>query len=46
VKKYYETGDRRYLYMAWDQNEDSWYDRVYYPIEHYGEEPIIKEEEK
>jgi len=39
--KFYETGDKRYLYMAWDQNEDSFYDRTYYPIERYGEEPII-----
>ena len=38
---FYRTGDRRYLYQAWDQNEDSWYDRVYYPLERYGEEPII-----
>jgi len=38
--KYYETGDRRYLHQAWDHNETSWYDRVYYPIEEYGKEPI------
>lgn len=42
--KYYETGDRRYLHMCWDYNEDSWYDRTYYPIERYGKEPIIEEE--
>jgi len=41
ILKYYETGDRRYLYMCADQNEDSWYDRVYYPVTHYGENPII-----
>lgn len=40
--KYYETGDRRYLHMCWNENEDSWYDRVYYPLEYYGEEPIYK----
>ena len=37
---YYETGDRRYLYQAYDHNEDSHYDRVYYPIEYYGKEPV------
>jgi len=41
VRKYYETGDRRYLYKAFSENEDSWYDRTYYPIERYGEKPII-----
>jgi hypothetical protein len=39
---YYKTGDRRYLYMAWDRNEDSWHDRLYYPLEHYGNSPIYK----
>ncbi len=38
--KYYETGDRRYLYMWWDRGEDSDYNRLYYPIENYGLEPI------
>ena len=37
---YYMTGDKRYLEMAYDTNEDSWFDRKYYPIEHYGKEPI------
>ena len=41
VLNYYKTGDRRYLYMAGDRNEDSWYDRVYYPLERYGREPIM-----
>ena len=40
ILKYYETGDRRYLHMSWDHNEDSWYDRVDYPVERYGKEPI------
>lgn len=40
ISKYFETGDRRYLYMYWDQGTDSWYDRIYYPLEHYGLEPI------
>ena len=38
--EYYVTGDRRWLFRAWNHNEDSWYDRVYYPIEHYGDNPI------
>lgn len=46
LANFYETGDRRWLYKAWDENEDSWYDRVHYPIEHYGEEPIFKIESK
>lgn len=40
---FYNTGDRRYLYMAFDQNEDSWYDRLYYPLERYGKEPIYND---
>jgi len=40
---YLQTGDLRYLWMFWDKNEDSWYDRRDYPIEHYGEKPIYKE---
>ena len=40
LRKYYETGDRRYLHMCWDRNEDSWYDRVHYPIERYGKKPM------
>ena len=38
--KYWETGDRRYLYMFWNRWEDSDYNRLYYPIEYYGKEPI------
>jgi len=37
---YYKTGDRRYLYQWWDRGEDSWYNRLYYSLEHYGKEPI------
>lgn len=43
---FYKTGDRRYLYMYWDQGEDSWYDRVYHPLEHYGDSPIFEKEER
>lgn len=42
ICKYYETGDMRYLYMWWDRGEDSWYNRLYYPLEHYGTEPIYE----
>ena len=37
---YYMTGDRRWLYMYWDQGEDSYYNRKYFPLEHYGEKPL------
>lgn len=40
ICKYWETGDRRYLFMWWDRGEDSDYNRLYYPLEHYGKEPI------
>ena len=42
VCQYWDTGDFRYLYMWWDRGEDSWYNRLYYPIEHYGKEPIYE----
>jgi len=42
IGMYYKTGDRRYLYQWWDRGEDSWYNRLYFPIEHYGKEPIYK----
>jgi len=42
--KYYQTDDYRYIWMLWDQDEDSWYDRRVYPIEHYGNRPIYKKE--
>lgn len=38
--KYYETLDRRWLYMWWDRNCNSVEDRIYHPLEHYGTEPI------
>jgi hypothetical protein len=44
LMKYYETRDRRWLYKLWDSNEDSWYNRVNYPIEYYGEKPILEKE--
>jgi len=42
--KYYETNDRRYLYQWWDRGEDSWYNRLFYPIECYGKDPIYSKE--
>jgi hypothetical protein len=41
---YYDTKDRRYLMQWWDRGEDSDYNRLYYPIEHYGTEPIYAKE--
>lgn len=38
--QYYKTGDYRYVWMHWDQDEDSWYDRRVYPVSHYGPEPV------
>ena len=37
---FYLTQDRRYLYMYWDQGEDSYYNRKYYTLEHYGNKPL------
>jgi len=37
---FYLTQDRRWLYMYWDQGEDSWYNRKYHPLEHYGNKPL------
>lgn len=42
VCRYWETNDRRYLYQYWDRGEDSDYNRLYYPVEHYGKEPIYE----
>lgn len=42
ICKYWETGDRRYLYQFWDAGEESDYNRLYYPLEYFGKEPILK----
>ena len=42
ICRYWDTGDRRYLYQWWARGEDSWYNRLYYPLEHYGREPIYE----
>ena len=44
ICKYWETGDRRYLYMFWDRWADSNYNRLFYPVEQYGKEPIYEPE--
>jgi hypothetical protein len=41
ICQYYTTGDRRYLFQFWDRGEDSDYNRLYYPLEFYGSEPIL-----
>ena len=43
IYHYYVTGDRRWIYMFWDQGCDSDYDRRYYELEYYGKEPIYEE---
>lgn len=40
ICQYWVTKDRRYLYQYWDRGEDSDYNRLYYPLTHYGKEPI------
>jgi hypothetical protein len=42
---YYLIQDRRWLYMYWDQGEDSYYNRKYYPLEHYGNE-VLRDDSK
>jgi hypothetical protein len=41
--KYYDTGDRRYLYMFWSEGEDSWYNRIFYKLEDFGKDPVYAE---
>jgi hypothetical protein len=38
--KYFETKDRRYLMMYWDQGKESDYERQYHPLDYYGKDPI------
>lgn len=42
---YYINNDRRWLYMYYDQGEDSYWNRRYYPIEHYGDK-VLKDDFK
>ena len=44
--KYYLKQDRRYLYMYWDQGEDSWYNRKYYPLSHYGDKVLQNDDKR
>lgn len=41
--KYYETLDRRWLYMWWDQNCNSIEERTYHLLEYYGKEPLLED---
>jgi len=41
ICQYWDTGDRRHLFRWWDRGEDSWYNRLYLPLEAYGKEPIL-----
>ena len=38
--KYYTTNDRRWLYKFWAEGEDSYWNRRYYPLEYYGNNPL------
>ena len=40
ILKYWETGDRRYLMQFWAAGESSDYNRLYYPLNFYGEAAI------
>ena len=40
VCQYWKTGDKRHLWRWWDRWEDSDYNRLYYPLEFYGKEPV------
>ena len=40
ICQYWATGDRRYLMKWWDHWEDSDYNRLFYPLDYYGKEPI------
>lgn len=42
VCQYWKTKDRRYLMKWWDHWEDSDYNRLFYPLEYYGKEPIYE----
>lgn len=42
--QYYMTGDKRHLWKFWDMDEDSWYDRRNYSVDHYGSQPICDTE--
>lgn len=42
ICQYWRTGDRRYLMQFWDRWEESDYNRLYYPLNYYGKEPIYE----
>jgi len=43
---YLINGDRRYLYKYWSEGEDSFFNRRYYPIEYYGNEPLYDDSKR
>lgn len=44
--RYLRTGDRRWLYMYWDQGEESNFNRRYFPLDHYGKEPLYNDSKR
>lgn len=46
LHKYYETDDRRWLYKYWAEGEDSYWNRRYYPLEYYGNEPLYDDSKR
>jgi len=43
---FYLTQDRRYLYMYWDQGEDSYYNRKYHTLKHYGDSVLYDDSKR
>lgn len=44
--QYYITGDYRYLYMYFDQGEDSSFNRRYLALEYYGNKPLYDDSKR
>lgn len=43
---FYITQDRRWLYKYWAEGEDSYWNRRYYPLEYYGNEPLYDDSKR
>ena len=43
---YFETDDRRWLYKFWAEGEDSFWNRRYYPLEYYGDNPLYDDSKR
>jgi len=43
---YYLNNDRRWLYKYWAEGEDSHWNRRYYPIDYYGDEPLYNDSKR